>query len=273
VGSFQHGLDQIGPDGLNCGHWLDDNLWQINRMVAPDPARTAWPGLLVASSRGVFHQDERGNFEAISLGESKASSPRIQSLLVTSKGLAAVGKDGLRLIGRHGRVRLFSGFHGLPSSKAYCLASRGKELFVGTLAGLARLHQGKLRRTWRAASSQLQSGWIQSLSFGGSSLWIGTFGGGVHRLNEDFLEPVPLAEGPKDINPNAMVFHRGRLYTGSSGEGVSIHDEQGRLRGTLRRGLPSWDVQSLTATRKALVIGCTNGVVILPWDQIEEVEP
>lgn len=273
VGTFEHGLTRLARDGSREEHLLDDDLWQVNRLQAPDAERDHWPGLLVATSRGVFHRASSGRFEAVDLGEEDRGSPRIQSLLVTDAGLGVVGKDGLRLISPSGRVQLLSAFHGLPSNKAYCLAARGSEIFVGTLGGLARIESGRLRRTWRPASSSLPAGWIQALALGADSLWIGTFGGGLARLDAEVPDPIPLGEGPGEVNPNAMVFHRGRLYVGSAGEGLFVYDGEGRLLRNLRAGLPSWDVQSLTAGDGALLVGCTNGVVRIPLQEIEEAIP
>lgn len=270
AGTFDRGLERLDPAGRSLERLLSDDLWQVNRIVPADPAREPLPGVVVATSRGIFHRRGPGEaFERVPLGEGEGASPRYQDVLVVPGLLAVAGRDGLVFGPGPGALQAVSGYHGLPSNKAYALAAREDELWVGTLGGAALLVKGKRARTLRAGPDGLASGWVSALAYGRGGLFLGTYGGGLHWLPDGGTRPVRLAEGPREVNPGALLVVDGRLYCGSPDSGLWIFTDEGRGRGTIRAGLPAWDVQSLAAHPQGLLVGTTAGIVRIPWSELE----
>lgn len=266
VGYFDAGLERLDATGRSRGRWQDDRLWQVNRLLAPDPERVGLTGAVVATSRGVLRQAGVG-FERLELAPGEAASPRWQAVLATSEGLWAAGKDGLVHRPRRGPSLALSAFHGLPSNKAYCLAAGGGELWVGTLGGLARVDEGVVMQTWRPGASRMPAGWTNALAWTPRALFVGTYGGGVARLDRG-TQAISRLPGPvTEVNPGAALVVGDTVLMGGL-QGLVAYDVSGRLRGGLRIGVPSIDVHALAARADALLVGTAQGIAEIPWPSL-----
>jgi ligand-binding sensor domain-containing protein len=268
VGTFDGGLELLDPGtGAVEARHREVDLWQVNALVPAAPGHPL-PGLLVATSRGLFTEDPPGRFRRVPVGDSGEGSPRYQAVVRHLDGVAVAGKDGVRLRDATGEVRALGSFHGLPSNKAYALLPQGEQLFVGTLGGLARLDDGRLARTWRPESSALPAGWVQALGVAPSGLFLGTFGGGVAWMRAGELAVTPVPGTPPDISPGALAVHGGRVLVGSAAHGVAVLDTGGRFLGTFTDGLPSHEVSALLADDAGVWVGTSRGLARVPWETL-----
>ncbi len=270
IGYFHSGLERISLAGASLERILEDDLWQVNRLLAPDPLRSTAPGLVVATSRGVLTRDRDGSFRRIGLGEApggSVASPRYASVLGIPGGLAVAGRDGVT-VRRESRIEAWSAFHGLPSNKAYCLERDGESLWVGSLGGLAEIRGGRVARSFRAGASSLPVGWVNALGRASGGLFVGTYGGGLVLLPAGSDRFLPVPGSPREVNPNALLVRGDRVYTGGL-DGLTVHDGSGRPLGRILEGLPSHDVQALAEHPEGLLVGCVSGLVLLPWSYLE----
>lgn len=266
VGGFSGGLELLDPGtGQVLRRHAEADLWQVNALL-PSAEDHPVPGILVATSRGLFTEDPPGRFRPVPMGEGGDGSPRYQAVLRVGEGLAVAGKDGVRLRDATGRLRALGSFHGLPSNKAYALAGDDGQLYVGTLGGLARLDEGRLARTWRPDGSALPAGWVQALGVAPSGLFLGTFGGGAAWIPAGELAVRPIRGSPPDVSPGALGIHGRRVLVGTARRGLAVLDTAGRYLGSLTDGLPSAEVSALLADESGVWVGTSRGLARVPWE-------
>jgi ligand-binding sensor domain-containing protein/signal transduction histidine kinase len=158
--------------------------------------------------------------------ETAAGAPRIQvfttadgladdfirSLLVDRSGEVWVGtRHGLTRIAVGGAMTTYTAMDGLGSDfiGAILETQRG-DLWIGTSGGLSRLHAGKF------TNFKLQEGLARNvvtsmLEDGSGTLWLGTSGGGLSRLRDGVIVPVPATNLPQAIS-GVLEDREGRLW-------------------------------------------------------------
>jgi hypothetical protein len=153
-------------------------------------------------------------------------------------------------------------FHGLVNNHVYALGASGGDLLAGTLGGISTLQAGVVRASYTTANSALTHNWITAIARVGDEWFVGTYGGGVFRLDDrgawrSFAE----ATGAIEINPNAIEVTESHVFAGTLSKGLLVYDRR-RLRWTTtREGLPSMNVTALAAHGGVLYVGTDNGIV------------
>ncbi|HZS55551.1 MAG TPA: two-component regulator propeller domain-containing protein [Bryobacteraceae bacterium] len=194
------------------------------------------------------------------------SSDSIHALLEDEAGDIWIGTDSGGLDRLHnGQITSFTTANGLPDNEVFSLA-RGANgsLWVGTHDGLSRFSDGVFHNYGKADG--LANPYVRSLYVAGETLWVGTYGGGLCKLEKGTFNCFNTRNG---LSSNAVTSIRqdssGTLWVGTYGGGLN------RLRGTTfdsytnKDGLPSNDVWAIFEDRdRDLWIG-TGGGGLTRW--------
>jgi signal transduction histidine kinase/ligand-binding sensor domain-containing protein/CheY-like chemotaxis protein len=158
----------------------------------------------------------------------------------------------------NGGFRLYSARDGLPDDRVLAVLGRRQDLWIGTRFGLARLSGGRIVRT---SDARLRRQTIWSLlPDPDGSLWIGTFGAGLYRLQDGTLHAV---ENPNPLSSRAITAlfrdREGSLWIGTSGGGLSRLKRVPFQTITTADGLSGNLVQAVLAARDGDVWVGLNG--------------
>jgi len=147
--------------------------------------------------------------------------PNITAVLATADGSVWAGTDGAGLARvQGGRCTKYEVGGGLLDAVVTALYEDGDSLWIATLGGLNRMHDGRLRGYTRAHG--LPTGSILSvLDDGRGSLWMGTFRGVVRVDRRSF----------DDVDAGGIAKLRTTLYDKSDGMPTSEISRAGQTRG------------------------------------------
>lgn len=212
---------------------------------------------LATYGTGLFHLDDDGRPVAHALGRSHARRRLTDAVVVgdelwvgsASAGLLRVGEDG-RLFARLTQSR------GLPDDIVWDLEVRGDEVYVATALGLAVVRDHRVVRTHAAsrASAELTFGDLRTVAFVGETLYVGAYGGGVHRLAGARFVPVARpADRALASRVHRLTEYRGALIVAHT---AGAHRLAGRrLLALSAGGLPSADVTALARAFGSVWVG------------------
>jgi ligand-binding sensor domain-containing protein len=255
VGLFDGGLlaGELKGDGLSFQSIPGASTWGVNALLSSGGE------LHIASLRGASRLDGQ-RMRAVD-GPGAAFS-----LTETADGVAIGYAQGAWLPG----AGLLSAFHGLPGNQALALEA-GPELLVGTPTGLGAISGRKVLWRITAGEGRLPHPWVTSLARDGSSLFVGTFGGGIARRRSGSTPPAkPLSDNgiwssfPETaglkISAGALVTAGGRVFAGTDGSGVWATDVAKDRFEKLDLVLPSPRVTALLVDGGTLWIGTDEGL-------------
>ncbi len=264
VGYFDHGVDVLpmGASG-NAIHFEDDALFCINRIEEESASGT----IAVATANGLALFDSSRHLRQLLDRNSGLIASHVTDVLFrrtpqTDSSMVVATPAGLSFV-EAGSISSIYAFQGLVNNHVYTLAEVDGNLYAGTLGGLSILKNGVIQASFTTANSGLRQNWITASARSGRSLYLGTYGSGVVRLDEQF-EVTSFREFSHDrveINPNAMVATEHGVYAGTAGHGLAIQrvgEEGWRFA---EEGLPSENVTALEARGGYLYIGTDNGLV------------
>ena len=197
-------------------------------------------------------------------------SRNVLSLAWLSDGRLLVGTTrGAALVGR-GRPEVVGAKRGLHLGNVWAaLEDHDGFVWLGTTTGLyrGRLDAGGGWRRFSLASGDLTDDWVMALCARGRSLWVGTYKGGVTRLDWDAAAadaPMQVTQlGGGWINPGGLTWTAGALHAATM-TGLLVGD--GAHPGWRQvSGLPGRDVTAVAgasqpgarrwiATRRGLVL-------------------
>jgi ligand-binding sensor domain-containing protein len=257
VGYFDRGLDILGANGERVAHVENDHVFCINRIVHdPDDGVTA-----VATANGLVMFDPSGHPKQV-LGRAEGLiADHVTDLVLTAGGMTVATAAGLTFIDRQGSRSLYA-FHGLVNNHVYALGAAGTELLAGTLGGISLLDRGVIHASYTTANSAMTHNWITAVVRVDDEWFVGTYGGGVFRLDEHGQgHRFPDLSGPIEINPNAMTVTATHVFAGTLSRGLLAFDRRTQRWSTIEAGLPSMNVTALAADGERLYVGTDNGLV------------
>jgi len=192
----------------------------------------------------------------------------VTDVAVRSTGLAVATAAGITLLDQSGPQSIYA-FHGLTNNHVYTLGLNGSQLLAGTLGGLSVIQDGFVRTSYTTANSPLKQNWISAVVPAGGGWFVGTYGGGILKLDADgewtdFPDMPPRSV----VNPNAMLAVSDRIVAGTLDKGLLIYNPADSRWTTLTEGLPSLNVTALAASASQLFIGTDNGVVRMPVERV-----
>jgi ligand-binding sensor domain-containing protein len=258
VGYFDRGLDIIAGDKTR--HLENDSLFCINRIVFDAAHGTA----AVATANGLVLFDSAANPRQVLRRGEGLIADHVTDLVLRDNGMVAATPSGITTLDGSG-AHSISGFHGLVNNHVYALGASGDEVLAGTLGGLSVLHGGLVRASYTTANSHLRHNWITAIVPVGREWFVGTYGGGIVRLDERgvWQSFADLKDGI-EVNPNAMAVTAGRVYAGTLGDGLYVYDRGVGRWSAVTNGLPSANVTALAAANGNVYIGTDNGLVRVP---------
>ncbi|HEY3254197.1 MAG TPA: two-component regulator propeller domain-containing protein, partial [Polyangiaceae bacterium] len=154
---------------------------------------------------------------------------------------------------------------GLPSRIVYAV-SEGADgtLWAGTAAGVARIRQDGIE-IFGVENGALPHRWVTALLADESGTYVGTYQGGVTRLDARGATPIAGTEALW-LNPQGLERDGQRLYAATMGDGlVAFEPGHGQRKRLVRKlgPLPSTDVTAVKSFAGALWIGTREGIVRL----------
>jgi len=274
AGSFRNGIDVLTSGGKKFAHLESDEVREINFLAEDREAKT----MLVATSQGLlrFGPDLRAinrwstsdgllSNSILQVAQStanaapgdKAPAPKNILVCATSKGLS---------VGVPGKLRGLTTVQGLPSNSLYTVLPEGRNIYAGTLGGLALIEDGRVVRVFNDTNSNLTHNWVTALCKAGSRLFAGTYGGGVFELTAaGELRSFAQEAGRSVVNPNAMWTDGARLYAGTL-DGVWIFDLRSQKWTHVTEELPSRTVLSITGDERYIYFGTASGIARIARD-------
>lgn len=215
-----------------------------------------------ASYGGGLHRLEDGEGarpESLRLGRSHARR-RLTDLVIVgdelwassaSAGILRVGEDG-RLTGRIHRGR------GLVDDIVFDLHVDGATVYAATMGGVSVIEGGRVRAGHRVSRQvqRLPVRDVRAVRVAHGSVWVATFGDGVHRLRGGSVRRVGRA-ADRDLatRPLALGESEGGLVVGHLTGAHEVGADGQRLRRLTGGGLPSADVTALARAFGSIWIG------------------
>jgi ligand-binding sensor domain-containing protein len=257
VGYFDRGLDIVDPGWVRARHVEDDRVFCVNRIV---PTRAA-ASTAVATANGLILFDADGNERQVLTHTDGLIADHVTDVAVEPDGMAIATPAGITFLGPDGARSLYA-FQGLVNNHVYALGASGHELLAGTLGGISVLDQGQIIANYTTANSALGHNWISAVVPVGREWMIGTYGGGIVRLDDSGrFHSYEIATANFDVNPNAMLVTADHVYAGSLGQGLYVYDRASDRWSNVTVGLPSENVTALAQDNGYIYIGTDNGLV------------
>lgn len=180
-------------------------------------------GLSVVDGDRVTRLDERDGLQSAHI--LSVAPLRAGGVVVgTTRGAARVSAGAITVLGRK---------QGLANVNVWAVAEAADgRLWLGTTKGLYRVGPGDQRQRLSVASGHLQDDWVMAIAERDGAMWIGTYKGGVTRLDrtaENTYQATHIAGGW--INPGGLTWHGDTLHaaTMDGHMSVSVHHPEAGL--------------------------------------------
>ena len=261
AGGFRDGIDVLTAAGQRLAHLESDSNREINSLA--EDAKTHL--MLAATSQGLLSFDtnlrysNRWSTAEGLLSKSVLHVARMQGDATDTTLLACATSKGLSF-GTAGKLHSLTTVQGLPSNSLYTVLAQGRNLYAGTLSGLAVIQDGRVVRVFKDSNSNLSTNWVTALCVVGSRIFVGTYGGGIFELTPaGELAELNRGNGRVVINPNAMWSDGLRLYAGTL-NGALMFDLHSQKWTRITAELPSRTVLSVTGDGQYVYFGTTAGI-------------
>ncbi len=265
VGYFDRGLDIVDLGLGRTQHLEDSRVFCVNRIV-PTHAGEA---TAVATANGLVLIDSDGKERQVLTRSDGLIADHVTDVTVGPDGMAIATPAGITFLGADGARSLYA-FQGLVNNHVYALGASGRQLLAGTLGGISVLDRDQIVANYTTANSELSLNWISAVVPMGRDWMIGTYGGGVVRLDDSGrFHSYEIGTGKFDVNPNAMLVTGHHVFAGSLGEGLYVYDRDTDRWSTVTAGLPSENVTALAQDNGYIYIGTDNGLVRVREEDIE----
>jgi len=258
VGYFDRGLDILEAEAGRARHIEDENIFCVNRVVASGSGER----VAVATANGLVLFDRAGNPQK-PLGRADGLiSDHITDVIFEAGRMVVATPAGITFLDADGPRSVYA-FQGLANNHVYALASSGARVLAGTLGGLSVVEHEQVVASFTTGNSGLQRNWIAAVVPVGRDWMIGTYGGGIVRLDDagHFHSYDVATAANLEINPNAMVATERHIFAGSLGKGLFVYDRAADRWTKINGGLPSENVTALAADKEFVYIGTDNGLV------------
>jgi len=232
-------------------------------------SRTVGGVRAVATANGLVLIDSDGKERQVLTRSDGLIADHVTDVAVGPDGMAIATPAGITFLGADGARSLYA-FQGLVNNHVYALGASGRQLLAGTLGGISVLDRDQIVANYTTANSELSLNWISAVVPVGRDWMIGTYGGGVVRLDDSGrFHSYEIGTGKFDVNPNAMLATDHHVFAGSLGQGLYVYDRDTDRWSTVTAGLPSENVTALAQDNGYIYIGTDNGVVRVREEDIE----
>ena len=257
VGYFDRGLDILDAKGERLSHVETDRVFCVNRIVPEaEPGVTA-----VATANGLVFFDSSGHQRQVLGRADGLIADHVTDLVVQAGRMTVATPAGLTILDADGSRSLYA-FQGLVNNHVYALGVSGRAVLAGTLGGASVLVDGVVHASYTTANSALTHNWITAAARVGTEWFVGTYGGGLFRLDEkETWHRFADATGAIEINPNAMAVTDAHVFAGTLSSGLLVYDRRSSRWSRFDEGLPSRSVTAIAADRGVVYLGTDNGIV------------
>jgi ligand-binding sensor domain-containing protein len=265
VGYFDRGLDIVDPGWHRARHVENDRVFCVNRIVSAragaDNRSVMSAETVVATANGLVMFDAEGNERQVLTRSDGLIADHVTDVSVGPEGLVIATPSGITFLGADGARSLYA-FQGLVNNHVYALGRSGNELLAGTLGGISVLDRGQLIASYTTANSSLSRNWISAVVSVGRDWMIGTYGGGIVRLDDPGrFHSYDVATANFEVNPNAMLVTEKSVFAGSLERGLFVYNRGLDRWSKITAGLPSENVTALAENNGYIYIGTDNGLV------------
>lgn len=286
VGYFDRGLDIVEPGGGRARHVEDEHVFCVNRILPAAAPRAAGQAtssvdssgsVAVATANGLVMFDQTGAEQQVLARSDGLIADHVTDVAAYRNGLAVATPAGLTFLGPGGARSMYA-FHGLVNNHVYALGVSGDRLLAGTLGGISVLYREQILTSYSTATSGLRHNWITAIVAVGREWVVGTYGGGILRLDSTgHFQPFDLPGSPPSrlagsstaddaarnfvVNPGAMLATDHHVFAGTMGRGLYIYNRDSERWTRVEQGLPSTSVTALAAAGGILYVGTDNGLV------------
>ncbi len=271
IGYFDHGIDVADlRSGRIEKHVENDVLFCVNR-IKEDPADGT---VAVAAANGLTFFDSAAQLRRTLDAKNGLPFRNVTDLLYRKRGsdgssLAVATPSGVSFV-EDGSTSSVTAFQGLVNNHVYTLTERDGMLFAGTLGGFSTLQNGTVEASYTTANSAMHQNWITASATAGEDVYLGTYGGGVVRIDRhaNILSFQDFSKERIEINPNALLSTDTAIYAGTAGQGLVVLRQGEERWRFIRDGLPSLNVTALAAGNGTLYVGTDNGLVSVPEQRL-----
>ncbi len=257
VGYFRRGLDILDPGGRHARHVENDRVYCVNRIVPLRPGGD----MAVATANGLVLFDGGGNEHQALTRADGLIADDVTDVALDGGRLILATPAGITFLDPEGARSLYA-FEGLVNNHVYALAEQDGQLLAGTLGGLSVLAHEQVMTSYTTANSHLERNWISALAPLDRGWMIGTYGGGIARLDDSGrFHSYDVATSDFDVNPGAMLVTDRYVLAGSLGRGLYVYDRGADRWSRITQGLPSENVTALAAGGGYVYIGTDDGLV------------
>ncbi len=199
------------------------------------------------------------------------TSPRLVKVLTTANGLSddfirslLVDEKGSVWVGtRHGLTRIegnvlttFTTLDGLGSDfVGAMIQARNGDLWIGTSGGLSRFHAGQFSN-FKVKDGLAKNVVTAMMEDRTGTLWLGTSGGGLNRLRDGVVVPVPATNLPHAIS-GVLEDEKGHLWI-SARSGI-FRVEETALNRAIEQGSTSVKLTAYDTTDGMRIRECSSG--------------
>ena len=259
VGYFDHGLDIVDTVRRQITPVQDERIFCVNRIVRSSDGQQ----MAVATANGLVFFDAGGRQRQVLTRADGLIASHVTDVVPYGKGWAAATPAGLTFL--DGGTRSVYAFHGLVNNHVYTLGAAGETLVAGTLGGVSVLRGENVTKGYTTANSGLKTNWITGLVARGGEWFVGTYGGGVQRLDgAGVWRQFDSMPANVVVNPNAMAATPRAVYAGTLEHGLLVWEEGRQAWRAVRAGLPSANVTAILYHDNKLYLGTDNGLVVVP---------
>jgi ligand-binding sensor domain-containing protein len=240
----------------------DERIFCVNRIVEDAASGTVAVG--TANGLVVFGWD--GKQKQVLTKESGLIADHVTDVAIFAAGMVAATPAGITYLDETGAHSLYA-FEGLVNNHVYALGVRPGQaasapLMVGTLGGISVLQAGLVERNLTTGNSGLKANWITGIVPLASDWLVGTYGGGVMRMDAGGqVMPTEATRTGIVVNPLAMAADGQVTLAGTLGQGLLVGDATGTRWHTVTAGLPSSNVTAVAIDRGVVYVGTDNGLV------------
>ena len=184
--------------------------------------------MAVATANGLIVFDRAGRIQQVLSRADGLIADHVTDVVYHENRMVAATPAGITFFDLGGARSLYA-FEGLINNHVYALGLSGDQVMAGTLGGLSLLEREKILKSFTTANSELPRNWISAVARVGRDWMIGTYGGGITRLDEfGHFHNDDVATRAIEINPNAMLATERHRVRGEFGTRIICIRSRGR---------------------------------------------
>jgi len=265
AGTLENGLNILSSDLKVIKQFTQPEILEINKIVNING------NMFVCTSKGlfIFRNTEvigKINETIFAKGVYDCLFYKENYYIATMRGLAIINKAELFKNKRN--ISVISTLNGLPSPRIYCIERLNNTIFAGTLAGLVKLENNRVKKII-TSPGLINHNWITAILLTKyKKLLAGTFAGGISLMPSDLSSAEKFLKHA-GINFNAIL-ELPDLYLIGSQEGLFILNPQTKTIKSYKKYLPSTNITSLYKNNNLVYIGTDCGLIFLSRGEFYE---